>query len=588
MSLRIRVLDEITINQIAAGEVIENPSSVVKEFIENSLDAGATDICVEIRWGGRQLIRVTDNGCGMSRDDALLCLERHATSKLKRLEDLSELKTMGFRGEAIPSIASISKFSLLTRLKEPTNAQATMLRVEGGKILECSLSTRDPGTTIEAKELFYNVPVRKKFQKSPTIDQNEILRGLIAQSLANPSLSFCLIADQNKLLQVPSVTTETSLEAIKERVQEILGEEFLRDTIAISIEKGPYKIEGFIGTPTNTRPNKQGQYLFLNKRPIVSPFISFAIRDGYATALPNMRYPVFVLHLTCPSELFDVNVHPQKKEVRFRKEEQLKYFLIQSVEAALQRKFSFSAAQPLDDLPDKSFSGTDFATFSLPEMNYSLKQPHEVQPTLAFCSASCIPPRVMGCLNEYALLDRMPEDFSEARGLCLMDLNGAFSRVLYERTLSVIKGQKCNFQAQALLIPFTIHLNPEEAHTLKVHGDLLAKMGFETREFAPNSFFIESIPEPFTDSNAVETVRELIMGLKLESHPVSWQNDRENQLALAAAKAAKYIKKPLSLTEAQNLLKELLRCAQPFFSPFSHPTIAVISFTELEKYFKKR
>src|ERR1700733_11151590 len=319
MPSRIGVLDEHTINQIAAGEVIENSASVVKELLENAIDAGSTEISVEIKAGGRQLIRVTDDGCGMCRDDAILCLERHATSKIRNLEDVYSIGTMGFRGEAIPSIASISKMTILTCEEE--GKEGTLVMVDGGKIINCVSAARSRGTTIEIKSLFFNVPVRKKFQRSPTYDGIEILKVVSIQALAHPEIKFQLIHNQNHELSLMSQTNEDFLSQLGGRVSSVVGSEFKAGLKTASFDKEKYHVQGFLGLPTYTRHNRTGQYLFINRRAVFSPFISYAVREGYGTSLATNRHPVYVLHLTLPGYLIDVNVHPQKREVRLHQEQ---------------------------------------------------------------------------------------------------------------------------------------------------------------------------------------------------------------------------------------------------------------------------
>ncbi|WP_068468608.1 DNA mismatch repair endonuclease MutL [Candidatus Protochlamydia phocaeensis] len=356
---KISILNEQTINKIAAGEVIENPSSVVKELVENSLDAGATEICVEIQGGGRQLIRISDNGCGMSPEDALLCLERHATSKIKEVEDIQDLLTMGFRGEAIPSIAAISKFSLLTcpRL-ENKQTEGTLVSVEGGKLISSSPAARAPGTTMEVRSLFYNVPVRRKFQKSPSYDAQEILKILSALALGHPSVQFELISDQKSLFKTPLLPAHyTFQESLNKRIETLLGKEFASSLCPLHFEQAPYELKGFIGTPSHHKANRTGQYLFINQRAVYSPFIASAIREGYGTMLGTNRYPVFVLHLHLPGTFLDVNVHPQKKEVRLRQEHLLKTALIEAVQKALrQDQPSFLTLNKEPDRPFPSLS----------------------------------------------------------------------------------------------------------------------------------------------------------------------------------------------------------------------------------------
>ena len=339
MPSKIRVLTENTINKIAAGEVIENPSSVVKELIENSLDAGASDICVEITGGGRQLIRVTDNGYGMNSDDAVLCLERHATSKIREVEDINDITTMGFRGEAIPSIAAISKFTLLTcpAPESGSDPKASMVIVDGGQLVKCCSAERSQGTTIEVKSLFFNVPVRRKFQKSPANDANEILKVMSILSLGNPNIKFKLISHHETLLVAPVSRAESFFDIMRERIALTLGNEFGGAMLPLEVESDDCSIRGFIGKPHYNRHNRTGQYLFINQRPVFSPLISSLIREGYGTTLGTHRHPVFVLHLTLPGSLIDVNVHPQKREVRLRQEEIIRRVVLQGVERALQQ-----------------------------------------------------------------------------------------------------------------------------------------------------------------------------------------------------------------------------------------------------------
>ena len=296
MVSKIRVLSENSINKIAAGEVIENPASVVKELVENSLDAGATDICVEIKGGGRQLIRVTDNGSGMSADDALLCLERHATSKIRDVQDIHQITSLGFRGEAIPSIASISKFMLLTCLHEKSE-EGTLVIVEGGNILKCAPAACSPGTTIEVKSLFFNVPVRKKFQKSPAYDTTEILKMLSLLALGHPDIKFQLISNQEILLNAPAPLSTSFDDQLGERINAVLGSEFFQGTCHAQGSKGDLELQGYIGLPACTRHNRTGQFLFINKRAVFSPLISYAVREGYGPSLSTNRHPLFVLHL---------------------------------------------------------------------------------------------------------------------------------------------------------------------------------------------------------------------------------------------------------------------------------------------------
>lgn len=583
MLSRIRVLDDHTINQIAAGEVIENPSSVVKELVENSLDAGSSEICVEIATGGRGLIRVTDNGLGMDRDDALLCLERHATSKLKKVDDLASLTTMGFRGEAIPSIASISKFSLFTRTAKQTPNMATRIYVDGGRHLECSPCVRDIGTTVEVKNLFFNIPVRKKFQKSPTTDQNEILKILTAEALAHPKIRWELVADGNSLLKCPANIQADELEALKLRIQDILGNDFLEGLLPLQKEKDSYKIHGFIGTANTHRPNRQAQYLFVNGRYVSAPLLSYFLKQGYGPALPESRYPIFVLYLTLPSEDVDVNVHPQKREVRFRQEEFLKELLINAVELVLQRQnapitpsffpkenFSFAAYKPMNKE----------RTFSFPPLKEERRD--------FFCEPQNVKQLyILACYREYLILENPPAGLNEEEGLCFVDISAAFARIFYERTLQSFKNQEQKIASQAILAPQSIELIPEDAELLRQNMDQFKKMGFELREYTPRNFFIDAVPEKYLQGAEVEMIKEILAALKSGEKTQDWQKEQAHKIALAASHSSRYIKTPLSTIEGNSLLDQLLNCQQPYFSPSGKATMAILKSGELANLFRK-
>lgn len=362
---KIRILDEHTINKIAAGEVIENPSSVVKELVDNSIDSGASEISVEISGGGRQLIRVTDNGCGMTPDDAVLCLERHATSKIQSVDDILKITSMGFRGEAIPSIASISKFTLLTSPEEG-GEKGTMVIVEGGRILKVCEAARSRGTTIEVKSLFFNVPVRKKFQRSPNYDSGEILKMLVKLALANPEIKIELISNQKLTLETRGALEGPFSSRLSERVADVLGQEFIDQCCPVENVCDSIEVHGYIGLPANTRHNRTGQYVFINRRAVFSPLVQHAVREGYSTTLPANRHPLFLLHIVMPGDLVDINVHPQKKEVRLRQEQLLKRAVTQAVDRALHGSgaaFLFHDEVPMEELLQNERNGALF-TFS--------------------------------------------------------------------------------------------------------------------------------------------------------------------------------------------------------------------------------
>ena len=613
MQSKIRVLSEHTINKIAAGEVIENPSSVVKELVENSLDAGATDICVEIKGGGRQMIRVTDNGCGMSSDDALLCLERHATSKIKEVEDLHTIWTMGFRGEAIPSIASISKFTLLTcpNVEGQPAKEGTMVLVDGGKIMRCCPAACAPGTTIEVKSLFFNIPVRKKFQKSPAYDTNEILKVLSLQALANPGIKFQLISNQETLLSAPLPTRKTFEGQLGERAASVLGNDFFESTCPLEGSKGECHLQGVIGLPGYTRQNRTGQYLFINKRAVSSPFVAYAIREAYGPTIGTHRYPVFVLHLTLPGHLVDVNVHPQKREVRLRQEMVLKDLIVQSVEKALQQAGSspfielgstahelprpqplpFTAfVRPLHDIPQTpALLREESKPVTAVQAPIPSRMP-EAPPVLFKESPKCVQiPRVIATIANYILIDPSTLEKFGNEGLCLVDQRAAHSRIIYEKLAQAqsAETQRGNLQVQSLLIPYTLETTTLESSLLREQLESLNALGISIKEFGPNTFAVDALPQVFGNTDLRALLTELVQRLRDFQDSSAYRTEQVRLVALAASRAAVAKNKRLPVEEAQALLSQLMNCQMPYQCPLGKPIMAQIKPDDLARHFNK-
>jgi DNA mismatch repair protein MutL len=358
---RIRLLPEQVANQIAAGEVIERPASVVKELVENSLDAQAARVTVEVQAGGRSLVRVVDDGLGMSRDDALLCLERHATSKIRRAEDLAAIATMGFRGEALPSIASVSRFTLTTRERASDSPEGTQVLISGGKILEVKAAGSAPGTTIDVRQLFFNLPARRKFLRTEETESAHIQHYLTLAALAYPEVAFTFQRDGRLIWQLPAVKTGsdvvTRLAALRERLRALYGAEQKLLTVDYSAEmRSPDEVEdqagtpsstlnpqpstvfrlwGFIGAPGVSRSTREDQHLFVNRRPVENRGLNFALLEGYHTALMKGRYPVCCLFLEIDPAAVDVNIHPAKREVRFHREAEVRRLAAQAVRQTL-------------------------------------------------------------------------------------------------------------------------------------------------------------------------------------------------------------------------------------------------------------
>lgn len=565
----IRILDEKTINQIAAGEVIENPASVVKELVDNALDAGSSKIVIEIASSGRQLITVRDNGSGMTKDDALLCLERHATSKIRSIDDLWSLTTMGFRGEALSSIASISELTILTGRPGVTGelVQGTRVHARGGKILACEEVQCLPGTTFEIRSLFYNVPARKKFLKSPARDASDILKVVIQLALANPQVAFELVLNQKRELFLPSQT-------IQERLKETLGKEFFQELIPLEYKSEAVEITGYISKPANSRPTRVYQYLFINNRPVSSHLVSRSAKEAYGSSIAEERHPAFVLHIQMKPEILDVNVHPQKKEVRFQVDDMIKAEVI----AAINQALFTSAPAPRPVSTYSSFSGSYQApqasqTYFMPSATLEIKQEVFELPSQF---------QVLGVFKGFILASilwtdaqrkRLPADLSE-EGIYLISSREALSRIAYEGS------KKRESSVQTLLVPLFLELSLAGANCLKAHLPHLEQIGLTLREFGTNSFLIEAVPRFLEELDIEETLRALVAKLEVDGE--------SEDLMREIASAARSSKRCYSLTVpiATHIVKKLTECDDPFISPFGLRIITIITQAEIEKKFR--
>jgi DNA mismatch repair protein MutL len=531
----IKVLSEDTINKIAAGEVIENPASVVKELVENALDGGAKHLTVEIKGGGFQLIKISDDGIGMSADDAILCFERHATSKISHIDDLSSLNSMGFRGEALASIAAIARIDLTTALQD---GQGTHIEVEGGKIGSVHPAPRKQGTTFEVRSLFYNVPARKKFQKQPSSASAEVHKLLISLALAHPEIGFEFISNEETLLKVAPATLE-------KRIADIFQGSFLTSKLKLSGEDRGYILQGFAGMPEDHRINRTGQYLFVNRRPIFSPQVAYAVKDGYGERLSVDRYPVFVMHLTVPPSLIDVNVHPQKKEVRFQESEFIRQFIQRHVHQA----FGSSISRP-------EVKTLEVQTWDAPLV--FREEPFDTGPSI-FTPQE----QVIGLFEHYLLLDASTVEGYQP-GILWVDLQKAQQALIWN-TLTKPQPEPL---AQGLLIPLPIELTAVEAQEFSRRASDLNRIGFSLQQSGKHHLLVEAIPPFLDETDALEAVR-LILGSeepfvqlseKIAHFAVRRKKTFMLQEALALWRSFKTIKSPEGVTwtgkhDIENLFK---------------------------------
>jgi DNA mismatch repair protein MutL len=633
---RIRLLPEHVANQIAAGEVVERPASVVKELVENSLDAQARQIAVDVQAGGRSVIRVTDDGVGMGRDDALLCLERHATSKIQRAEDLAAIATMGFRGEAIPSIASVSRFVLTTRERESDNPAATQIIINGGKLLEVRAAGSPTGTTVEVRQLFFNLPARRKFLRSEETEYAHIHHYLTLAALAHPAVAFTFTKDGRVVWQLPAVN-QSGVGAVRERMRalfanesELLPVEFnstIQNNRVEEEDEGDsrFRLWGLIGKPGISRSARDEHFVFVNRRPVENRGINFALAEGYHTSLMKGRYPVCCLFLEIDPAMVDVNIHPSKREVKFRQEKTVRQLVAQSVRETLlafhtaKPAAGFASAKGIAKLapPEKimraepeppkpvefpqftAFTGTPLDFKPEPEVTskpqpiapavppFTTTQKTEPEPialptpggtaTTPAVPLLAVPLRLLGVIGRlYVILE-------SDRGLVLMDQHAAHERILFEQMLNRL--EKGNAASQRLLLPETVELSARDAHFLRELLPTLNRLGVGLSEFGERTFLLDALPPFVKASDPRRFTLGLVDELKATGQEVNTLRLGEHTVAKTVCRHAVKANDALSAPELENLVKDLRQCAMPYTCPHGRPTLIEVSYRELEKKF---
>lgn len=661
---RVHLLSEQVANQIAAGEVVERPASVVKELVENSLDAEARQITIEIGAGGRSLIRVADDGFGMSRDDALLALERHATSKIQKAEDLSAIATMGFRGEAVPSIASVSRFTLTTRERTGNSPEGTQIIINGGTILEVKAAGTAPGTTVEVRQLFFNLPARRKFLRTEETEAAHIQHYLTLAALAYPEVAFTFLKDGRVVWQLPPVpvgkTPAERVESLRERYRALLGDEKLlpvnfavtldapepvpaetdifetalpEKPAETSLAPGQIRVWGLIGSPGVSRATRDGQFVFVNRRPVENRGINYALIEGYHNSLMKGRYPVCCLFLEVDPASVDVNIHPSKREVKFHREFEIRRTVAQAVndtllayhhEPASVAKPSVIPAAPVvpalpnfpPDLappapppvtpaPEQTSLRMGFTSPPAPSRPVSAPIPPLVpapapvapvptavtseissavsaapgpRPATAPMPLLHVPLRLIGVVGRlYVLLE-------SDRGLVLLDQHAAHERILYEQMLTRLE-QSGVTPSQKLLLPETIELPPRDAQFLRDQLTALARLGVGLSEFGERTFLLDSLPPFVKVADPRRFVFDLVDELRAAGREVNLARLGEHTVAKTVCRHAVKANDPLAGPELENLVADLRRCAMPYTCPHGRPTLIEMGYRELEKKF---
>ncbi|MEP6777480.1 MAG: DNA mismatch repair endonuclease MutL [Chthoniobacterales bacterium] len=587
---RIHLMPEILASQVAAGEVVERPSSVIKELVENSIDAGATKIETTIRRGGISLMRVIDDGLGMDRDDALLSLERHATSKIRSAADLSAIGTLGFRGEALPSIASVSRFRLTTRERDA--AAGTEVVVAGGRIETVRESGEAPGTQVEVRSLFYNLPPRRKFLRSENTESRNIEHQLHLQATGHPEIAFVFVRDERIVFQLPASGN------LRERIRDLHGAELVERLLEVQ-QSGRFalvRIRGFIGRAGTSRQTRSQQLVFVNGRAIESPVLNAALREGYHTALMKGQYPITFLFLEMDPATVDVNVHPAKREVRFRDPAGVREALVEAIRETLestradwQRQFTRpesgqgESVNPTNET--RELGPTLAPEIALTSARIAPKPPEQEQPRVAGPASERAPSepaqfQIIGVLNKlYVLMENKD-------GLVLVDQHAAHERILFEELRRRMEEQ--GVPSQRLLLPQTFDLPPRDAAWVERNLNTLQKMGIGIEVFGPSTFKIDSLPTFLDAADPAAFMRKVIDDLTSASNSSSALRLGEDMIAKTVCRHAVKANDPLRYLEIEKLIGDLLQCELPYCCPHGRPTMVQISLAELEKKFGRK
>lgn len=595
----IRQLPVELVNQIAAGEVIERPASVVKELVENSLDAGATRIEVDVEEGGARLIRVRDDGGGIAAEELPLALASHATSKIASFDDLERVGTLGFRGEALPSIASVSRFSLISRPLQQEHA--ARIEVDGGAAQAPRPAQHPPGTTIEVRDLFYNVPARRKFLRAERTEFSHIDELIASLALVRSGVEFRL-SHNGKPVRL--LRGAGDLTAQRARVGELLGADFIAQSLRIEHAGAGMALAGWVGLPTASRAQADQQYFYVNGRLVRDRVVAHAVRQAYADVLFHGRHPSFVLFLDLDPRGVDVNVHPAKHEVRFREQRLVHDFLFRTLHEALAQTRAGASANELPAAPLAAVASTPMPAegrAAVPAwsgqggLGLGVREPLADYAALAGAVASLRGPLPSAPLPATEAADMPPLGFALAQlhgiyilaenalGLVLVDMHAAHERITYEKLKAAQHGQ--GIRAQQLLVPLMLAVSEREAGLVEEQAERFAALGFEVVRAGPQSISVRRVPTLLADADVSGLLRDVMADLAVSGESRRIEEQRNDVLATMACHGSVRAHRRLTLPEMNALLREMEATERSGQCNHGRPTWVQLSVAELDRLF---
>jgi len=612
---KIRVLADHVANQIAAGEVVERPASVAKELVENSIDAGATRITIEIEAGGRRLLKVSDDGEGMVRDDAVLAFERHATSKIHETDDLAAIATLGFRGEALASIASVAKVELTTCV-EGAKA-ATRVTIEGGRMRDVKDAAHPRGTTIAVRDLFFNIPARRKFLRSEATETYHLANLVTHYALAHPEIAFTFVNNGREMVRAAPAKD------LRERAYQIFGNEFLENLLEVnSGEPAVARVTGFVSAPRDRRTSRDSQYLFVNRRFVRDRMIGRSLSEGYRSILPHGVYPAALLFIETPLEEVDVNVHPAKTEVRFRRQAAVADAVREAVRNALASSGYAPPEEPAQERPvlvtDRIITAAASASPSIqvtpqPRIDFvaepsgdeiardieaMIQATQQYQPksvsqsvqSVAFNSAEKIakPPEPESLSQNIRPLGQLDESFiiaTDDDGLLLIDQHVAHERILFDKYRALEAERRT--ESQQLLVPETFDLTPAQAAVFDELAPELENYGFELMRLSGRTVAIKATPADLPASEARNMLAELLDTVDVEKKSSARETLRDEIAASLACHAAIKVNMPLAPEKMRWLIDRLMQTSSPTTCPHGRPVILRLKTKDILKGFHR-